>query len=62
MAPNAGGAPQEKLLKQLIKTFGTFEKFKENSMQAHWRLFGSGWTWVSIKQWKTRNHEYVKSG
>lgn len=46
MAPNAGGAPSGPLAEAFAKTFGGFEKFKEEFTKAALARFGSGWAWL----------------
>jgi superoxide dismutase, Fe-Mn family len=51
LGPNAGGVPTGDLSDALIKTFGSFEKFKEDFSAAATTRFGSGWAWlVSTKE------------
>lgn len=47
--PNKGGKPSGKLLEAIEKTFGDFDNFKEEFTKACVSLFGSGWTWLSVK-------------
>jgi Fe-Mn family superoxide dismutase len=46
MAPNAGGPPSGKLGDAITKTFGGFDKFKEQLSAAGVGRFGSGWAWL----------------
>ena len=46
MAPNAGGQPSGKLGEAITKTFGGFDKFKEQLSAAGVSRFGSGWAWL----------------
>ena len=46
MAPNAGGSPQENIGESISKTFGSFDKFKEEFSNAGLNKFGSGWAWL----------------
>ena len=46
MAPNAGGTPHGELLDALNRSFGSFDKFKEQFANAGMTRFGSGWAWL----------------
>ncbi|MDO8642474.1 MAG: superoxide dismutase [Candidatus Woesearchaeota archaeon] len=46
MAPKAGGEPTGKIGDAITKTFGSFEKFKEEFSNAGLNRFGSGWAWL----------------
>jgi Fe-Mn family superoxide dismutase len=46
MGPNAGGAPQGKLLDAITAAFGSFEQFQEKFAAAGVGRFGSGWVWL----------------
>lgn len=46
MSPNGGGEPTGKLMEEINKAFGTFEKFKEEFGNAAATRFGSGWAWL----------------
>ncbi|TSC91313.1 MAG: superoxide dismutase, Fe-Mn family [Parcubacteria group bacterium Gr01-1014_2] len=48
MAPNAGGQPSGALAEEINKTFGGFEKFKEEFTNTALGIFGSGWAWLDI--------------
>jgi Fe-Mn family superoxide dismutase len=46
MSPNGGGEPGGAMADAIKKSFGSFEKFKEQFSDASATLFGSGWAWV----------------
>jgi Fe-Mn family superoxide dismutase len=48
MAPKAGGTPSGKIGDAITKSFGTFDKFKEQFAAAAGARFGSGWVWVVV--------------
>ncbi|HKJ10154.1 MAG TPA: Fe-Mn family superoxide dismutase [Gammaproteobacteria bacterium] len=49
LSPNGGGAPSGDLGAAIDKTFGSFEKFKEEFTKASVTTFGSGWGWLVKK-------------
>ncbi|HEY9124358.1 MAG TPA: superoxide dismutase [Bacteroidales bacterium] len=49
MSPNGGGVPQGDLADAINKTFGSFDKFKEQLSNAAATRFGSGWAWLVVK-------------
>ncbi len=46
-SPYGGGEPKGELKKAIEKTFGSFEQFKADFVDAGSKLFGSGWVWLS---------------
>jgi Fe-Mn family superoxide dismutase len=46
MSPNGGGMPKEMLMKEIEKSFGSFDSFKEKFSTAAATRFGSGWAWL----------------
>jgi Fe-Mn family superoxide dismutase len=46
MAPRAGGKPTGTLAEAIDRTFGSFDKFKQQFNQAGGDRFGSGWVWL----------------
>ncbi len=46
LSPNGGGAPTGGLANAIERTFGSFEKFKEEFTKCAVTTFGSGWAWL----------------
>lgn len=54
MGPNSDGQPSGALAEEINKTWGSFEKFKEEFTNAALNIFGSGWAWLDIYQGKLK--------
>jgi superoxide dismutase, Fe-Mn family len=46
MKPKGGGKPSGKLAAAIDKTFGSYDKFKQQLTEAGLTQFGSGWAWL----------------
>jgi Fe-Mn family superoxide dismutase len=46
LSPNGGGEPAGAMADAINKSFGSFQKFKEEFSNKSATLFGSGWAWV----------------
>ena len=46
LSPKGGGAPKGELLDAIEKSFGSFDKFKEEFTKKALSQFGSGWAWL----------------
>ncbi len=46
LSPEGGGEPAGELMQAIEKSFGSFDKFKEQFTNASVTLFGSGWSWL----------------
>lgn len=47
-APKTDNHPIGKVVKAIIRDFGSFEAFKEEFQKKGITLFGSGWVWLSV--------------
>ncbi len=50
MAPGAGGSPSGAIGDAITKSFGGFDKFKEQLNAAATSRFGSGWAWLVVER------------
>lgn len=46
MMPNGGGKPPGKIKDLIDKTFGSYDDFKKQFIEAGTKQFGSGWVWL----------------
>lgn len=46
LSPNGGGEPKGDLLAAINKSFGDFDKFKDQFTKSAIATFGSGWAWL----------------
>ncbi|UYZ57709.1 superoxide dismutase [Hymenobacter latericus] len=46
LSPNGGGEPTGPIAEAIQKTFGGYDKFKEEFTKAATTRFGSGWAWL----------------
>jgi Fe-Mn family superoxide dismutase len=63
MKPNGGGKPTGKLAELIDTSFGSYDEFKTQFINAGATAFGSGWAWLvytpsGLKVW---SHYYDKS-
>jgi Fe-Mn family superoxide dismutase len=47
--PNGGGNPTGAIAEVIDKTFGSYDKMKEEFTKAATTRFGSGWAWLCVK-------------
>jgi Fe-Mn family superoxide dismutase len=50
MAPRSGGKPAGELGRAIDGAFGSFDRFKEQFAAAALGRFGSGWSWLGVKE------------
>ncbi|MFN3952086.1 MAG: superoxide dismutase [Thermaurantimonas sp.] len=48
MSPNGGGNPSGEIAAEIDRTFGSFDKMKEEFNKAAATRFGSGWAWLCV--------------
>jgi len=62
MMPKGGGKPTGPILDLIIKTFGSYEDFKKQFIEAGTKLFGSGWVWLVMDKDNTLKIVSTKDG
>ena len=50
LSPQGGGEPTGRLLDAIIKSFGSFQAFKEQFSKTALTTFGSGWAWLVMNE------------
>ncbi|MDX9725498.1 MAG: superoxide dismutase [Bacteroidales bacterium] len=50
LSKNGAGAPDGALAEAILKSFGSFDSFREQFTKAAATLFGSGWAWLAQKE------------
>jgi Fe-Mn family superoxide dismutase len=46
MKPNGGGVPSGRIAEEINKSFGNYQNFRTQFIQAGMSAFGSGWAWL----------------
>ena len=59
---NENGLPTGALLEKINSDFGSFEKFKEDFINAGKTQFGSGWVWLVLNNGKLEIRKYANAG
>jgi Fe-Mn family superoxide dismutase len=54
LKPQGGGKPSGALAQAIDRDFGSFEKFREQFVQAAVKQFGSGWAWLVVEGGKLK--------
>lgn len=62
MKKNEDGVPTGTLLDKINADFGSFDKFKEDFINAGKTQFGSGWVWLVINNGKLEIKKYANAG
>jgi len=52
LTPKDGGKPSPKLMAAIEKTFGSYEAFQKQFVEAATKRFGSGWAWLVEREGK----------
>lgn len=50
LSPQGGGEPTGRLLDAIVKSFGSFQAFKEQFSKTALTTFGSGWAWLVMNE------------
>lgn len=52
LSPDGGGAPEGEIANAIKKAFNNFEDFQSMFSETAMNTFGSGWTWLAVKDGK----------